>query len=62
MRRYKITTWHGEHGSVYYIIDLLAPQAKQPAIIAAFDNLETARFHLSKLQTQEHETIIQKPY
>lgn len=33
MDRYIVAVWHGEHRSVFYIIDTIAPSNEQPAVI-----------------------------
>lgn len=34
--RYKVTTWHGEGDSLYYIVDTEAPEGEQPAVVACY--------------------------
>lgn len=29
---YKVTVWHGEHGSLFYVVDTQAPESEQPAV------------------------------
>lgn len=33
--RYRVITWHGESGSVFYVVDTHAPEDEQPAIYAS---------------------------
>ncbi len=39
--RYKVSTVHGEMGTVHHVVDSEAPEGEQPAIIASFS---TAKF------------------
>lgn len=37
---YRVTTWHGEGRSVFYVID--THDEEQPSVVASCDNLEVA--------------------
>ena len=33
MERYKIIRWHGEHATIFEVVDTLAPDEEQPAVV-----------------------------
>ena len=35
--RYKVTLWHGEYGTVYYVIDTSQPESEQPCVIHSWN-------------------------
>lgn len=34
--RYKVTAWHGETGSIFYVVDTHAPEDEQPAVVREY--------------------------
>jgi hypothetical protein len=40
--RYSLTTWHGELGSWYHIVDAHAPESEQPAVIETYTDRRQA--------------------
>lgn len=48
--RFKITYWHGEWKSLFYIIDMSAKDSEQPAVVATFDTRDDAREHADFLE------------
>jgi hypothetical protein len=58
MGRYKVTTWHGEIGTVFYVVDTAAPEEEQPAVVLSYgpvyiDAAESARNQCERLNVQE---------
>jgi hypothetical protein len=47
--RYKVSTWHGEDTSLFYVVDTVAPCGEQPAIVATFHTLNAARAYVARL-------------
>lgn len=45
-QRYVVTTWHGEAGTVYNVVDAYAPAEEQPAVVASWSTFKdkNARF------------------
>ena len=40
--RYRIVTVHGEARSLFHVLDTIAPEGEQPAIVASFESREYA--------------------
>ena len=36
--RYTVTDWHGEGGSLYYVVDAMAHDGEQPAVLHTYRN------------------------
>lgn len=36
MPRFQVTYQHGEHRTVFYVVDTAQPEAEQPAVVASF--------------------------
>jgi len=34
--RYQVVVWHGEHATVYYVVDTIQPDDKQPYVIHSY--------------------------
>lgn len=51
--RYKVTAWHGESGSIFYVVDSQAPEQDQPAILFSYRNRHTAAGHAAALNILE---------
>lgn len=41
--RYKVEVFHGEHASIYYVIDTEAPEGEQPEVVTSTNSPEAAR-------------------
>ena len=48
-KRFIVTTWHGENGSRYHVVDSCAPESAQPAIVVTYRTHEDARRHAEGL-------------
>jgi hypothetical protein len=44
MARFKVTTVHGESGSLFHVVDTAAPQDDQPAIVSTFTIKQEAEY------------------
>jgi len=42
MQAYSIVVWHGERGSLYYVVDATAPEDEQPAVLATYHTYDEA--------------------
>jgi hypothetical protein len=42
-RKAVIVTWHGEHATLWHVVDPTAPEEDQPAIIRTFSSLNSTR-------------------
>ena len=47
--RYVVITWHGEHRSLFYVVDTQAPEEEQPAVVASFESRDAAERHCAEL-------------
>lgn len=52
MPRLGIVTWHGEHRTVYYLVDFDALEDEQPAVL---DTFETYKQAVEARGEQEHD-------
>ncbi len=50
--RYIVTVWHGEAATHYYVVDALAPEGEQPAVIDTHASIEAAREHIAALDAE----------
>lgn len=47
--RYRITAWHGEGRSVFYVVDAYAPFQERPALVASYIIRENAEHEAARL-------------
>lgn len=50
-RNLRITTWHGEGMSLFYVVDANAPEGEQPAVVETFRSIEEARAFVARVGT-----------
>jgi hypothetical protein len=47
--RYVVITWHGEHRSLFYVVDSEAPEDEGPAVLASYTERAAAEGHCAEL-------------
>lgn len=57
MDRYKVTTQHGESGSVHYVVDTWAPEGEQPAVKESYVVYELSAEVAARLNEQSNRNI-----
>lgn len=52
--RYRVTVWHGENQSVFYVMDTLAPESEQPACMGSLHSQTDADARCATLNAGDH--------
>ena len=52
--RYRVTCWHGEARTLWYVVDTHAPEGEQPAVVWTFHSPTLAHAEADLLNTPTH--------